>query len=92
MTPDFFNGLFELLGGLLVLNHCRVLYQDKRVRGVSVLSTAVFTSWGFWNLYYYPHLTQWWSFAGGLVIVAANALWVSMMVHYKRREARGATA
>lgn len=89
MTPDFFNGLFEALGGAFILNHCRVLYQDKLVKGVSVLSTTFFTAWGVWNLYYYPHLDQWWSFGGGLVIVAANALWISLMVYYKWRERAG---
>lgn len=84
MTGDAINGLFEAIGGCLVLNHCRVLYRDKEVKGVSLFSTAVFTSWGFWNLYFYPSLSQWFSFAGGLVIVAANALWLALMVHYSR--------
>jgi hypothetical protein len=42
-----------------------------------------------WNLYYYPHLDQWWSFAGGLVIVAANVLWIGLMVYYLWRERTG---
>ena len=40
MTPDLINGLFEAIGGLLVLNHCRVLFVDKMVKGVSVFSTT----------------------------------------------------
>lgn len=84
--PDVINGLFEALAGLMVLNHCRVLRQHKEVRGVSILSCAFFTAWGFWNLFYYPHLGQMWSFVGGLVIVAANALWVGMMVVYSMKK------
>lgn len=86
MWPDFINGTFEALAGLMILNHCRVLYRDKLVRGVSAVSTAFFFAWGVWNLFYYPHLGQWWSFAGGLVIVAANCLWLGMMIYYKREE------
>ncbi len=82
--PDLINGLFEAVGGFLILNHARVLWNDKMVKGVSILSTAIFTSWGFWNLYYYPHLDQWLSFAGGLLIVAANTLWVTMMLYYTK--------
>lgn len=85
MSADLINGLFEFCGGLLILNHCRVLLRDKAVAGVSLFSTAVFTSWGFWNLYYYPLLGQWWSFAGGLAIVCANALWLALMFKYRAR-------
>jgi hypothetical protein len=86
--PDLINGAFEALAGLFVLNHCRALHRDKMVRGVSIVSTAFFTSWGFWNLYYYPALGQWASFAGGLFIVSGNVLWVGMLLHYRRAELR----
>lgn len=87
MLPDLVNGLFELFGGLFILNHCRVLYQHKQVKGVSVLSTSFFFAWGVWNLFYYPHLDQTLSFLGGLVIVSSNCLWIGMMLYYKGKEA-----
>jgi hypothetical protein len=40
---------------------------------------------GFWNLFYYPHLDQWLSFAGGVLIVLANTVWIAMAVHYGSR-------
>lgn len=83
LWPDLINGSFEALAGAMVLNHCRVLYAEKMVRGVSVLSSCFFTLWGMWNLYYYPVLNQPLSFYGGMVVVAANALYVGMMVHYR---------
>jgi hypothetical protein len=84
---DLLNGVFEMLGGLLVLNHCRAVLRDKAVAGVSTFSTSIFTLWGVWNLYYYPSLGQWCSFAGGLVIVTANALWLTLMLKYRRADA-----
>jgi hypothetical protein len=84
--PDIINGVFECLAGFMVLAHCKTLYKDKMVRGVNVWASIFFTSWGFWNLYYYPHLDQWMSFTGGLLIVGANFLWVSMMIYYKKQE------
>lgn len=81
---DVCNGLFEALGALLILNHCRAVIRDKAVAGVSILSTAIFTLWGVWNLYYYPSLGQWCSFSGGLFIVAANATWVGLMLKYRK--------
>lgn len=82
MRPDLVNALYEGIGGLLLWRNVLQLYRDKQVRGVSILTSAFFNSWGFWNLYYYPHLHQWWSFTGGLLIVAANTVWVGQMIYY----------
>lgn len=87
-VADACNGLFEATGGLLILNHCRAVLRDKAVAGVSIFSTFVFTLWGVWNIYYYPLLGQWCSFAGGLVIVAANALWVVLLLTYRSTKCR----
>lgn len=86
MLADAINGMFELLAGFFILMHCRRLYIDKQVRGASIVATTFFTMWGFWNLYYYPSLEQWLSFYGGIAVVAANTLWVSMMAYYTWKE------
>jgi hypothetical protein len=88
MTNDSINALFELSGALFVLNNCRILYSDKLVRGVSVLTTVFFTLWGFWNCYFYPILGQEWSFVAGMCISASNLLWIAMMIYYKRKETK----
>lgn len=87
MSADLINGTIELLAGFFVLNHCRVLYAHKQARGGSMLSVAFFTLWGIWNLYYYPALNQPLSFVGAVFIVAANALYMGMLVCYRSREA-----
>jgi len=89
MTPDFFNGLFEFTGALMLARNVLAIYRDKLVRGVHWLPTLFFTAWGFWNLYYYPSLAQWWSFAGGVAIVAVNAVWFALMIYYLWRERDG---
>lgn len=86
IDKDFVNGSFELLAGFFVLNHCRVLRLHKQARGVSLTSVCFFTLWGLWNLYYYPALNQPLSFYGSLFVVAANALYVGMMVRYCRAD------
>jgi len=86
MWQDNVNGLFELCGGIFVALHCLKLYRDKKVRGVSFVATGYFAAWGFWNMYYYPFLEQWASLVGGLLIVAMNTLWISMMFYYIRKE------
>jgi len=84
---DAINGSFELFAGFFVLNHCRVLYAEKQVRGVSLTSSGFFLLWGMWNMYYYPALNQPLSFWGGVFVVAANAFYLGMLFHYRRLEA-----
>ena len=86
VISDIVNGSFEMLAGFFVLNNCRCVVRDKSVKGVSLFSTCFFTSWGFWNLYYYPSLSQWASFVGGLFIVTANVIWIGLMAYYIRQE------
>jgi hypothetical protein len=82
--PDIINGCFEFLGGCLVWMNCQRLYRDKEVKGVYLPATAIFGAWGLWNLFYYPHLGQWASFTGGVVLVLGNLTWVAMALHYCR--------
>ena len=86
LTPDHVNGIFELGGGLLTWLSVRRLVIDKEVKGVSWWPIWFFTVWGIWNLYYYPHLDQWWSFVGGIFIVVANTVWLVLLVYYGRRQ------
>jgi hypothetical protein len=83
--PDIINGSFECIAGLMVALHCRRVLIDKEVKGVSYLATTFFTLWGFWNLYYYPHLDQIVSFFGGLSIVTANTFWLYLMWKYRTK-------
>ncbi len=77
---DLINGCIELLGALLLVGNCRLLYSHKAVQGVSVLTTAFFTLWGIWNLYFYPANNLWLSFVGGLCLAGANLTWVVMAI------------
>ena len=76
------NGAFELLGGIVLFQNCRRLYQDKVLKGVDWRVTVFFSAWGYWNLYYYPSLDQWASFVGGIGIVAVHTFWVTLAVYY----------
>lgn len=82
--PDYINGAFEVLGAVAIFGHVRRVLKDKAVAGVSIASTMFFASWGFWNLYYYPHLGQWASFAGGIAIVLGNCIWITGLIYYTK--------
>lgn len=86
MDVDVINGLFEFFGGSLLLLNIIRLRKDRCIKGVSWTPVAFFTTWGLWNLYYYPSLEQWFSFFGGLFIVAINSIWLIQVFYYSRRK------
>ena len=75
-----------MLGAVAIFGHVRRVLKDKAVAGVSILATMFFALWGVWNLYYYPHLGQWFSFAGGVAIVIGNCCWIGSMLYYSRED------
>lgn len=84
MLPDIINGSFECFGGWFIILSIVKLHKDKQVHGVSWLHAGFFAVWGYWNLFYYPHLGQWISFFGGVFIVAMNTIWLAQLVYYRR--------
>jgi uncharacterized membrane protein YfcA len=85
LLPDLINGIFESCGGLFIALSVIKLHHEKIVRGVSWMHVTFFSAWGFWNLYFYPHLDQWMSFWGGLLLVAVNTVWLGQIMYYNRR-------
>lgn len=89
MHWDLINGLFELVGGMLVWLNVRRLLIDRQVKGVSWSAYTFFAGWGVWNLFYYPALHQWISFAGGILLVGASLTWsivaVFIILNNKRK-------
>ena len=86
--PDWINAAFELAGAAFVTLSIRRTLVDKCVRGLSWLTLAFFTSWGYWNLFYYPHLGQLASLVGAIALAAANTVWVWLVVYYVMKERR----
>jgi hypothetical protein len=82
---DLINGCFEALAGVMLWRNVLALYRAKEVRGVSVLTFSLFALWGFWNLYYYSSLQQWWSWLAGILVVLANTSWVLLAIYYRGR-------
>ena len=83
--PDFINGMYELLGAPFIFLSVLNLHRTKKVSGVSWVHAGFFASWGYWNLFYYPHLNQWLSFIGGCAIVVVNSIWLAQLIYYRNR-------
>jgi len=83
---DIVNGGFEILGAPFIILSIIKLHKEKVVRGVNWLHVGFFSLWGFWNLYYYPHLGQWVSFWGGVFLTLANTGWLVQLIYYSNKE------
>lgn len=83
--PDLINGGFEAFGFFAVMLSVLKLWRDKQVRGVSLSTIVFFTSWGFWNLYYYPHLGQSLSTVAAACVCVANGSWCALIIKYRGR-------
>lgn len=81
-VPDFINGLFEFSGSIAIWINVFKLYKDKQIKGIHWGPMLFFTSWSFWNLYYYPFLSQWLSLTGGVSLVIANCIWTGLAIYY----------
>jgi len=82
MTTDVINGIFEFIGGILLIKNVIKLHNDKKVMGVSTIPTFFFAAWGFWNLYFYRSVDCLFSFVGGAFLVIINTIWLIQMFYY----------
>lgn len=86
MIADIVNGVFEATGSVAVWYNVANIVRDRGYAGTRLSPMVFFWSWGLWNLYYYPHLSQWASFAGGISIGLANTCYIFLMLKYGRRK------
>lgn len=83
-APDILNGIFEAGLSIFLWKGVLALRRDKEVRGFYWPTVVWTTAWGFYNLYFYPHLDQWASFWGGMFVVMANLTWLAHVAYYSR--------
>ena len=81
---DTVNGVYEMGGAVALAWNCVTTYKDKEIKGLSIASMIFFTSWEYWNLYYYPSLNQWMSTVGDAVMVLFNTIWLGQAIYYSR--------
>jgi hypothetical protein len=81
---DIVNGVYEMGGAVALAWNCVTTYRDKEIKGLSISSMIFFTSWGYWNLYYYPSLNQWMSTVGAASLVFFNTIWLCQAIYYTR--------
>lgn len=81
---DLANSFFEFGGAFAKMLDVKALLKSKMYSGFSPASTIFFSSWGFFNIIYYPHLGQMASALGGLSICVINLLYLALLVKYRK--------
>lgn len=85
MNSDLFNGLFEAASALFTIGNILQTIKDQELKGMRLESILFFTSWGLFNLYFYPSHGLILSFLGGCAIVTANVVWISCILYFRCR-------
>lgn len=85
MLIDYVNGTLEFGGAIVIAMSVRNIIKQKYATGVSPWQFGFFSVWGFWNIFYYPQLGQWWSMVGGVAVVSMNTLWLALYIYYEHK-------
>lgn len=86
MIQDQINSAFEGLGAVVNVINIRKLLQDKVVKGIHWGTVGFFAFWGYWNIYYYATLGQWWSMSLGACLAVANSVWLALALYFVRKQ------
>ena len=86
MFGDIINSLFEVVCGFFAWQNVYQLYKDKEIKGVHWLPGLFFSLWGWWSLYYYNTLNQFFSFVGAINLTAANTIWLIVLWYFYKKE------
>lgn len=86
MQLDVINGLFESFGAIMIVLNILAIIRDQELKGVHWGPTIFFTAWSFFNLWFYPANGLWFSFLGACSIVVTNAIWLGLVLYYRRRQ------
>ena len=85
---DVTNSTFLLLGAALNWANVLRILQDKKVLGVSPWPVTLFTLWGVWDCYFFPHLDQRLSMVASALVVIPNSVWLFLYWWYSERRLR----
>lgn len=84
MIPDLVNAAFNVAATGFTLNNVRVILKDRMLAGFSVLTNFFFFGWTIWNLFFYSHLHQWYSFGGGVLLLLADIWYIGLILYYRK--------
>lgn len=89
MTPDLINGAFEAVGGICSWLTVSRYLKERKVSGIFWPAAFYYSTWGIWNLFYYPALHQPISFVCGVFLSSGTVTWLLLVIRDKYKYMRG---
>jgi len=80
---DAINACFELGGAFAIIPSIIAAHKAKEIRGISIITSIFFTSWGWWNIVYYPSLDQMLSAGAAVLLAGTNSIWLYQIWKYR---------
>ena len=82
LKPDLINALFNVGGVTAVWISILTVMHDKNVAGIHWAMFLYFISWSSWNLIFWSHLKQWYSFIAGVLMVVSEFTYMILLIYY----------
>jgi hypothetical protein len=80
------NAVFEVCGSVAVWMNFVAMVRDRGYAGTRLPMMVFFTSWGFWNLFFYSGLHQELSYYASIFLTSGNCAVVWAMAYFGRKE------
>jgi len=79
---DFINGLIYITLTVFIWVSIRRVLLDKEVKGVSWMTLGGLASRSCWNLYFYTHMTLWYSLVGVTTLAFSEVTYCILLYKY----------
>ena len=86
---DASNGAFEIVGSFFIWLSVYSLWKDRHYAGVHFGLMVFYAGWSVWDLFFYWHLGQMFSFYAGFNSMMASVLWVILAAYYGKTPQEG---
>jgi hypothetical protein len=84
MTQDSINGLFGVFASILSYQNVRQAILHNEIKGMHWHSTAFFTAWAIFQLYFYFDLKLYLSMVGSFCIILIDLYWLWLFYKFSK--------
>lgn len=81
---DSITSFFQVGAILFLLMNIRKLLKDGESKGVSIWMIVYFTAWGYWGIYMFWTLGQFWSMIANTGVALAHTLWLYFAIKLRQ--------
>lgn len=80
---DLINSLFQAGAIFFLCLNIRQIVIHSELKGVSIFMIVYFTVWGYWGIFMFYTLHQFWSMVTNIGIATAYTIWLTLALRLK---------